>query len=178
MSSRTGTEEAIVVIVVGSVEVIESVGDVTVIGSVAWCASLTVRTRKGGVSLGLLFHLEIVPYTSSHPRAAVKGFHIMKLIEWKGTRRAYRFGLVSLRCLRHVSFYCIRFFSKAHDFWGLSQLPSCQCHLFASNRFSGLFLPLEVIGIVTDVMTDVSLGPVGYPIRQPTIIFQVMVAVA
>lgn len=67
----------------------------------------------------------------------------------------------------------IRFLSKPHDFWGLSQLPSCQCHLFASKRFSGL----EVIGIVTDVMTDVSLGPVGYPIRQPTTIFQVMVAV-
>lgn len=56
----------------------------------------------------------------------------------------------------------IRFFSKAHDLWGLSQFPSCQCHLFASKRFSGLFLPLEVIGIVTDVMTDVSLGPVSY----------------
>lgn len=107
-----------------------------------------------------------MPYTSIRPWAAVKGFHIMKLIEWKGTKRAYCFGLVSLRCLRHVSFYYIRFFSKAHDFWGLSQLPSCQCHLFASKRFSGLFLPLEVIGIVTDVMTDVSLGPVGYPIAN------------
>ena len=35
-------------IVVGSVEVIESVGDVTVIGTVAWCARLTVRKRKWG----------------------------------------------------------------------------------------------------------------------------------
>ena len=55
----------------------------------------------------------------------------------------------------------------------VTQLSLSFEHLFAS----GLLLPLEVIGIVTDVMTDVSLGPVSYPIRQPTTIFQVMVGV-